>query len=129
MTIYSNKNPIAGRSITYIPHLQINSVENGLVLPLKPSKNPSFMLGGVCDEDGNLVAGFNRNSSSVSSSNPGWAGICGTYDHSGETIEFVGESVIFGGVLMWHFGHFLLECMSRLWYVVENPQDTRKIVL
>ena len=43
-------------------------------------------------------------------------------------IEHSGESVIFGGRYCPDFGHLLLEELSRLWYIAENPQDTRKII-
>ena len=29
---------------------------------------------------------------------------------------------IYGGMLMNHFGHFLVEAMSRLWFIQERPQ-------
>ena len=43
-------------------------------------------------------------------------------------LEFIDESVIFGGMTWAHFGHFILEGLSRLWYLVKNPTDTRKII-
>lgn len=42
--------------------------------------------------------------------------------------KFIDESVIFGGMTWPHFGHFILEGLSRLWYIVKNPMDTRKII-
>lgn len=42
--------------------------------------------------------------------------------------DFVDESVIFGGMSIPHFGHLMLEGFSRLWYLLENPQDERKII-
>ncbi len=38
------------------------------------------------------------------------------------------ESVIFGGQSYTAFGHLLLEGLSRLWYIIANPQDKRKII-
>ena len=40
----------------------------------------------------------------------------------------VDESVIFGGHSYTHFGHLMLEGLSRLWYIAQNPTDTRKII-
>ena len=38
------------------------------------------------------------------------------------------ESVIFGGQSYTAFGHLLLEGLSRLWYIIANPRDKRKII-
>ena len=38
------------------------------------------------------------------------------------------EDIIFGGSLCGHFGHFILECWSRLWYVIQHPELKLKIL-
>lgn len=38
------------------------------------------------------------------------------------------EDVIFGGTLQGHFGHFMFECFSRLWYVIQNSELKSKIL-
>ena len=38
------------------------------------------------------------------------------------------EDVIFGGVLEGHFGHFMVECLCRLWYVIQRPKSNLKII-
>ncbi|TQR59598.1 hypothetical protein DMC01_07040 [Campylobacter troglodytis] len=35
---------------------------------------------------------------------------------------------MFGGILCAHFGHFIIESLARIWYVLQNPKDTRRIV-
>lgn len=44
-----------------------------------------------------------------------------------EIYDFIDESVIFAGFSFLAFGHLLLEGLSRLWYIVQNPTDTRKV--
>jgi len=50
------------------------------------------------------------------------------YEVDKKEIERRDEEVIFGGVLMVGFGHVFLESLSRLWYIVKNKEDNRKIV-
>jgi len=50
------------------------------------------------------------------------------YEVNKKDFEIRDEEVIFGGVLMVGFGHVFLESLSRLWYVVKNKEDNRKIV-
>lgn len=38
------------------------------------------------------------------------------------------ESVIYAGCSFVYFGHILLEGLSRLWFVLANAQDSRKLV-
>lgn len=43
--------------------------------------------------------------------------------------EYFNESVIYGGVAYFHaYGHFLLESTARLWFVLQNSEDTRPVV-
>jgi hypothetical protein len=35
---------------------------------------------------------------------------------------YLNSTAIYGGMLMNHFGHFLVEAMSRLWFIQEQPQ-------
>lgn len=131
MIYAKNKNPIGRKNIIHIEHLKVLELDNGLFLPLIRSLKhlgKGYYLGGCCDESGALVAGFNRTFISATSNSPAAYGICDSYDIGDKPVKFIEESVIFGGVLLGHFGHFLLECLSRLWYLIENPQDTRKIV-
>lgn len=61
-----------------------------------------------------------------------------TMDREGQRQEFYidkntnisqsDESVIFGGQSYTAFGHLLLEGLSRLWFIIANPQDKRKII-
>ncbi len=75
------------------------------------------------------MAGFLRHGEErYAPRNPGYYGINEGYEIQEDTIEYFDEDVIFGGILINHFGHFMLECMSRLWYCVMHPEMTEKII-
>ncbi|MCX5613782.1 glycosyltransferase family 61 protein [Bombella saccharophila] len=37
-------------------------------------------------------------------------------------------NVVYGGVIGDHYGHFITECLSVLWYCIENPDPERRIL-
>ena len=37
------------------------------------------------------------------------------------------ETVIYAGVIRDHFGHFITDCLTRLWYAVKNTDDKHRI--
>ncbi len=43
-------------------------------------------------------------------------------------IPFVDEDVVFLGPLSHHFGHFIIECLSRLWFYLDPPKGNFKAV-
>lgn len=103
--------------------VKVQKIENGVILP--PKKNgEGIYRGGVIDSDGKFVSGMLRNGSD-NIKNPGYYGISEGYKIDSETIEVVDEKVIFGGVLIGHFGHMILECFSRMWYYLETKSDLK----
>ncbi len=107
--------------------LEVNCLTSGILLPPKVSKRGGGQYsGGVCDENFNFVAGMLRMGKGYTK-NGGYFGIAESYKVSNNLVKNSDETVIFGGVLIAHFGHFILECMSRLWYVLENPDVEHKI--
>ena len=50
------------------------------------------------------------------------------YEVKSEEIENSNETVIFGGIMVCNFGNFISECLSRMWYVVQNPELDHKVV-
>ena len=99
--------------------LGVKVVDNGIILPARADQRKK---GGVCDSNLKFVAGLLRSSSAA-----GWGNILAAYPVKREEIVQSDEEVIFGGVMMGHFGHFISECLIRLWYVVEHPEDQRRI--
>ena len=105
--------------------LTITEVPAGILLPPE-NWNPQTgeFQGGVCDKDGNFVAGLYRNKPPQG----GFYGISSAYDVSEEDLAYVDKEVIFGGILIGHFGHFILECLGRLWYVLTQASPYKPIV-
>lgn len=82
-----------------------------------------FIRGGVCDGNYNFIAGLTRNKNRVINYS------CNSSYAITEAVDYVDEEVIFGGVFINHFGHLMVECLSRLWYMIENRDDKRRIVI
>ena len=87
------------------------------ILPLR--RDPGFGLlfgkGGVVDEKGEYVP---------LSAIPGR--VEGSYP--AETAEYRDEKVVYCGYLVNHWGHFLIEAVTRLWYFLENDSTIDKYV-
>jgi len=98
-------------------NLKVEVVENGIVLPSRP-KTPRGFEGGICDKNFNFVAGYARDCKGVGDF---WGSLIGSYSVDKEELTYLDEDVIFGGALMPHFGHFMMESLGRLWYVFNAP--------
>ncbi len=105
----------------------VKSVENGIILPArkKEYKEDHRYVGGVCNRNLKFVAGY---SNIAPGKLNGWCCIDEAYPIERTEIEQSNEEVIWGGALICHFGHIITECLSRMWYVVENPDDQRRVV-
>ncbi len=94
------------------------SYKNATVIPLKKDKgmdDKAFGYGGVISQDGCYVEES------------------GIYDRVGGYYPFVcqnqrDECVVYCGYLINHWGHFLLEAVSRLWYYIEKDSGNEKYV-
>jgi len=95
--------------------LSVQVVENGYVLPMVDMKKANNYKGGVADEKFRFVAGLFRNNPK-DVDKPGAYGCAQAYTPQKEDIQQIQEECVFGGVLCFHFGHFILESMGRLWY-------------
>lgn len=101
-SIAINETPVGFQTIT-----------NGFILPLKRVLYVNF-AGGVADSNKKFVAGLLRHHL-----HSGWLPNCACSYEFDDYMES-DDSVIFGGVIIPHFGHFLIDSLSRLWYVVKN---------
>lgn len=45
------------------------------------------------------------------------------YEFAREEMSVDERSVIFGGVILTHFGHIIVDSCSRLWYYAKNPNE------
>ena len=97
--------------------LETQTIEGGIIAPSLDKEDK--LGGGVFDRELKFVAGcdnlyHDKRDSSVELS----------IDR--QEIGRSEEEVIYGGGLTCHFGHFISECLSRMWYLVERPNDRRR---
>ena len=93
---------------------KIKEIFEGYILPLKSLNykiHGEIYLGGVCDERKTFVDGFVRKLNSKNSN----FNCDEAYEFDELEAEFFDEEIVFGGIFLPHFGHFLVECLSRLW--------------
>ncbi len=103
---------------------QCRIVDDAVVLPAQKfadGDGKAFFRGGVIDDNGNFVV----QSQHVRNTHDG--AMLEGYDCPDEVV-FENKEVLYGGVLMQHFGHFLLETTNRLWYWIENRDKNLDIV-
>ena len=89
--------------------------KNATILPLRKDPSLQFGRGGVVDCDGNYVE---------------LSAIPLRVQHSYpfENAEYKDEKVVYCGYLIDHWGHFLIEAVTRLWYFMENDSTVDKYV-
>ncbi|MGM9660080.1 MAG: glycosyltransferase 61 family protein [Faecousia sp.] len=91
--------------------------KNATILPLRRDKGFGLLFGkgGVVDAQGSYVpeSGIPKR-------------VEGSYPT--ETPEFRDEKVVYCGYLVNHWGHFLIEGVTRLWYFLENDPTIDKYV-
>ena len=103
--------------VNILEHPKVWRGKNATILPLR--RDPSFGLlfgkGGVVDEEGNYVD---------LSAIPGRV----QFAYPMENPEYRDETVVYCGYLVNHWGHFLIEGVTRLWYFLENDPTVDKYV-
>ncbi len=109
--------------------MKLESIPQAIVLPAVKELKYPYLGACVCDSQNQWVAGLTRTTeNAVAPFHPGPLGFLKSYPVEKERLIYRDELVVFGGVLIEHFGHFLIECLSRLWWFLQNPNDSRKIV-
>ena len=91
--------------------------EKATILPLRkdPASSLLFGRGGVVDKDGNYVdLSCIRNRVE--------------FAYPFEKAEYKDEKVVYCGYLVNHWGHFLIEAVTRLWYFLEGDETVDKYV-
>lgn len=110
------------RSYNNLEKTNITQVKEGFILPLKSISKASrsgTYAGGVCDKNRKFVTGLERGTENYSCTK--------AYDF--DEFNEIDETIIFGGIFIKTFGHLFGECLSRLWYFVENKNVTQKIAI
>lgn len=100
-------------------------VNEGIILPLRKtdiSTTETIYEGGVSDKSFNFIAGHKRND------NNRYNNYEAVRSYKVEDLEYIDETVIYAGIAFSHFGHFLVESLNRLWWLVQNKQFNFKVV-
>jgi len=93
-------------------------IKDGTILPFISTNNSSVIgTGGVYNTDGTFFAGH-----------IGSGEITDRKCSFQNEIEYVPETVVYGGFYMDHYGYMIIESLSRLWWYVENPYYKYKCV-
>lgn len=101
-------------------------VENGIALPLKPIQSSvNYFQGGICDHNGVFLAGHVSNVNDKNFTH--WRIFNQSYEVDYGNLNKINETVIYGGVLLPHFGHFITESFSRLWFCIQNKENYKII--
>ena len=90
-------------------------VKDATILPAKADINGNrlWCIGGVIDEKGKYVE-------ESSTENLNLFG--GIYEFEKKDVQIIDEEVIFMGPFLSHWGHFICDQISRLWFILENPR-------
>ena len=109
---------------------QVWEYDDALVLPtrLVPGTaelyGDGLLEGGVCDRDGCFVAGQFRRDDRPESNRS----CIRAYAVDEADVCYRDETVVFGGILVSHWGHMLVDATSRLWYPATAADPKLKIV-
>ena len=97
------------------------TIDNGTILPHKrvDTEQPRYGIGGITDTNGNFV--------SISAIDNGWFTWGGAY-HVQQS-KTISETVVYLGYIIDHWGHFLVDGSSRIWYLVSKYYHGEKIVI
>lgn len=92
-------------------NLTIQSVANGLILPFRRCRH-STGLGGVLDAKGIFMEKSYLHGGSFEHGGP--------YDFDKSTLVKSNDKVIYFGYYLPHWGHFLIDCLGRMWPFVDT---------
>ncbi len=98
--------------------LKVEIIPNATILPVKKMAQDSLLFGrgGVVDEDNNYIS-----LSSIPNR------IDKAYDFAAPS-ETIDKKVVYLGYLVNHWGHYLVEGVSRLWYFLKNDPTIDKYI-
>ena len=103
----------------------VKTVSSGVILPLRclecdnPFTIKRFYEGGVVTSQYEFVAGFERDRTDP------YANYSVRKAYVPHEIPiYQDETVIFGGLIFNHFGHLLVDGLSRIWYALLHPEYT-----
>ena len=103
--------------LTQVQELAVWTGRNATILPLRevPGDNVLFGRGGVVDEDGQYVSLSGIETRILNS-------------YPFESPVYRDVKAVYCGYLVNHWGHFLVEAVTRLWYVLQKDPTIDKYV-
>lgn len=105
----------------------VTEIDNGIILPLinriDIHKVGAFWAGGVCDKDGNFIAGNCRDISRDYFSQS-----CTAAYPITTPPRVRHETVVYGGILNTIFGHAITDSLPRLWWFADHQETKYKLV-
>lgn len=117
------------------PHTPVcKEYENAYILPVLPDGRRNINVqqgftGGVCDQDGNFVAGLTR-IIDHKTNKPGKMAFTVTdaYPFDKNSAEYIDEEFIYCGIAIPWFGHMISDSMVFMWYAVKNLDKSCRFV-
>ncbi|MBR3614182.1 MAG: glycosyltransferase family 61 protein [Clostridia bacterium] len=109
-----------------VDNIEYIELDNAVVLPAKNDDIRLFGLGGVIDKDDKYVksSGIYSRGRFLSNVNDEEINVFGgKYEFNKNDIEYSKKKSIYLGYITNHWGHFLVDFSTRLWYVLENRED------
>lgn len=99
--------------------LSYQELKDGIILPMRQSKDTSLGRGGVIDSEGDFV----QDSTFHFVWDKDIIGFGGEYQYQDDQVITSDEHVLYLGPLKNEWGHFLIDFMQRLWYAAQYPGD------
>lgn len=100
--------------------LSVEIVDNGYILPMR--KISDSVCGGVLDSDKNYVSISSQLAFNMKNR------VNGSYNIDNFNIRYNNETVVYFNYYYEHWGHFLIDMVSRLWYIIEEPNKYKLAV-
>ncbi len=103
--------------------LHVDIIDRGIVLPvsMKDGVHTSQGAGGVIYESGEYVQSSAQLAYNMIDR------VNGSYDISNYDVEYIDETVVYLNFFYKHWGHFIIDIVSRLWYV-QGKENKYKVV-
>lgn len=103
----------------------VKEVENGIILPNKAIDGRVY--GGVCDENLNFIAGHSTHNKEFGTR---VRYISDGYKVLQKDLKYVDETVVYGGPVLDHPGHLMIELFAnRIWWYLNNPDSNFKVAV
>lgn len=97
--------------------LNTTIIEDGYVLPpIDDPKREQWLFGGVLNTSKEYIETSGQYA--VGEKNR----VCGKYNFDENNVEYLDEEVVYLNYFIPHWGHYLLDVIGRLWYVLNNKE-------